>query len=475
MNGDNYVAKLSDFSNNPQRFTSAKAPLATLLNLSLGGRTNNKKFGAIAAFSYQNQYKNTNSVFFDTQVDRATNEPAVQSISRRNYSTQQTRSAVITKFDYKFNKDNNLTLNASYINLTQNQYRFNSDTNLTLNRTAVGNGRVTQSPRTVRTIQQVYNFNLQGNHEVFEHFHINWSSVYSRATANDNRSSIALNTGRTIQPDGSVMQQPVTVDGNPTGGQTRIYGYNADEDKSGYLNFVYTPKIGGVKAELSAGGMYRNKTRNSTYDNYTLPLIGTNTTQTYNGDIGQNQFTVGTIQGTSNDALNYNFTENVGAGYGQFKFTVGKLQTLGGVRYERTNQNWFSALPSNQAGKTGSIKYYDFLPSLNFKYMLNDQQNLRLSYYSAISRPGFYELIPHTGGDPDVDYQEVGNPDLKRVTAENFDLRYEFFPKVLDQLLAGVFYKNINNPIEYALEPNATKYVLKTDNFGRGSNYGFEL
>lgn len=473
INGDNYIAKMSDFPNNPRNFSTLKAPLATILGLSLGGRTKDKKFGAIGAVSYQNQYRNTNSVFFDTQVNPATNEPAVQSIESRNYSTQQQRTAIITKFDYRFNRANSISLNASYINLTQNQYRFTSDTSLTLGRTAIGNGRVTQDPRSVRTIQQIYNFNLQGDHRISKEFSINWAGVYSKATANENRSELALFTGRIAQPNGSVTQQDITVDALK--GQTRIFGYNSDQDKSGYLNFVYAPKIFNTNIEFRAGGMYRNKTRNSTYDNYTLALPVSNSTQSYNGNIDNNAFVVSTIQGTASDALNYNFTENVAAGYGQFKFTVGKLQTLGGVRYEHTDQNWVSALPNTQTGKTGSVKYYDFLPSLNFKYALSDQQNLRLSYYSAISRPGFYELVPHTGGDPDADYKEVGNPYLKRVTAENYDLRYEFFPKALNQLLAGVFYKKINNPIEYTLEKSGLDYVLKADNFGTGYNYGFEL
>ncbi len=472
-NGNNYIATLADFPNNPQHFSNSKAPVATILGLSLGGRSKNKKFGAIGAVSYQNQYRNTTGTFFDTQVDPATNNPSVQSIESRSYSTQQQRTAVISKFDYKFNDANHIDLNAAYINLTQNQYRFTSDTSLTLGRTAIGNGRVTQDPRSVRTVQQIYNFNLQGNHRILNNFSVNWSAVYSRATANDNRSELALITGRTPQANGTVLQQGVTVDALK--GQTRIFGYNSDQDKSGYLNFVYTPKIFDTKVEFSAGGMYRNKTRNSTYDNYTLALPVSNSTQSFNGNIDANTFVVSTIQGTSSDALNYNFTENVAAGYGQFKFTVGKLQTLGGVRYEHTNQNWVSALPSTQVGKTGSIKYFDLLPSLNFKYMLTDNQNIRLSYYSAISRPGFYELIPHTGGDPDADYQEVGNPYLKRVTADNYDLRYEFFPKALDQVLAGVFYKRINNPIEYTLEKSGLDYVLKADNFGTGYNYGFEF
>jgi outer membrane receptor protein involved in Fe transport len=86
--------------------------------------------------------------------------------------------------------------------------------------------------------------------------------------------------------------------------------------------------------------------------------------------------------------------------------------------------------------------------------------------------------VPHTGGDPDADYTEIGNPNLKRVTADNYDLRYEFFPKALDQLLVGVFYKRINNPIEFAITSNtggATGYSLQANNFGTGTNYGFEL
>jgi outer membrane receptor protein involved in Fe transport len=147
------------------------------------------------------------------------------------------------------------------------------------------------------------------------------------------------------------------------------------------------------------------------------------------------------------------------------------------VRYEHTDQSWLDAEPVNKDGKTGSIKYYDLLPSLSFKYKLSDKENLRATYYSAISRPNFYELVPHTSGDPDADYQEVGNPYLKRATADNFDLRYEFFPKALDQFLAGVFYKNIVNPIEYALESSSSNkdLVLEADNFGTAHNYGIEL
>ncbi|MFM7428489.1 MAG: hypothetical protein ACKO1F_01175, partial [Flammeovirgaceae bacterium] len=62
---------------------------------------------------------------------------------------------------------------------------------------------------------------------------------------------------------------------------------------------------------------------------------------------------------------------------------------------------------------------------------------------------GYFEIVPYVIEQDG--YDEVGNPKLTRVKADNFDLRWEFFPNSTDQLLVGVFYKNIQDPIEYAV------------------------
>jgi outer membrane receptor protein involved in Fe transport len=110
------------------------------------------------------------------------------------------------------------------------------------------------------------------------------------------------------------------------------------------------------------------------------------------------------------------------------------------------------------------------------KYKLSGKQQLRASYFRSLNRPGFYELIP--GGVVQDDYKEKGDPDLKRATADNFDLRYELFPNSNDQLLVGTFYKAIKNPIEYSFQadpirPQDTYYL--PGNFGTARNYGLEI
>jgi outer membrane receptor protein involved in Fe transport len=475
-NGPNYLATMADFPNNPFHYSSIKVPLATIAGLSVGGRSADKKFGAIVTLSYQNTYRQTNGTFFGTSVNAADNTPLLTGVESRTYDIQQQRTAAITKFDYKFNANNKITLDADYINLTQNEYRFTSDTSLLTSRPSPGVGSADQDYRSDRTVQQIYNFDLRGDHRLASNFSMNWTAVYSKATANEpDRADLNISTGTAVQPNGSIEQLPQNFDPDA---QTRIFAKNSDQDKSGYLNFIYTPTLFNTKVTFTAGGMYRDKTRTSTYDEYEIRLPASNTAQTYNGNIDNNSFVVFDPQGTATDALNYNFTEKIGGAYGEFKFTAGNLLAQGGVRYEHTSQSWETGAPVNSVvGADGSITYFDVMPSVNLKYTIDSKQDVRFSYYSAISRPNFYELVPHSVGDPDADYNEVGNPDLKRITSNNYDLRYEFFPKGLDQLLVGAFYKSIQNPIEYAVElpAHATDYVLEPENFGNATNYGFEF
>ena len=476
LNGPSYVATMKDFTNNAFSHSISHNPLGAVLGLSVGGRLFGDKLGVLVAGSFQNNYRNVNSVFFGTQTSMSDGSAQLTSVQNRHYSTQQQRSGLHARLDYRLDDKNKISFYGAYLNLMRQEFRNVSDTNLELNRVGPGFGRVSNSYRDIYEVQKITHYTLKGQHTLAGNFFLDWTASYSKATLN--RPDDA-----TLDVDGGVQKDPVTgdkVNDPPTLQESsREFTHSTDEDKSGYLNLSYRSRIGSANLDWSAGGMYRDKHRTSSYDNYDLrPNPGG---QTYNGDISQNNFDVFNGEGTSDDALNYTAEEKVGAAYGMVKIDWGRWLITGGARYEHTDLNWFSYIPETAPGKTGSINYYDVLPSGNIKYSLGKKQALRLSYYSAISRPNFYEVVPHTGGSIDQDYQEQGNPDLKRTTADNFDLRYEYFPKGLDQLLAGVFYKRLKNPIEYALTNNGgtggngTMTYYTPENFGNASNYGAEL
>jgi TonB-dependent receptor len=132
-------------------------------------------------------------------------------------------------------------------------------------------------------------------------------------------------------------------------------------------------------------------------------------------------------------------------------------------------------MPKSFTGREGTVSYTDLLPSLQLKYALTDQQNIRASYFRSLVRPDFYEIIPtEINGEL---FNIKGNDSLKHSQADNFDLRYEWFPGGADQVLAGAFYKRIQNPIEYAIVRNGgpSAQFFMPENFGDASNYGFEL
>ena len=154
------------------------------------------------------------------------------------------------------------------------------------------------------------------------------------------------------------------------------------------------------------------------------------------------------------------------------------MEIIGGVRVENTYQNYNSSLPITQAGKTATLTYLDILPSLQGKYSISETQAVRFSYFRSLFRPSFADLIPFTDKTANDTYDTKGNPYVLHTVIDNIDVRYEAFPKGLDQIMVGAFYKIITNPIEYGFKQygnTASDFDLEPNNYGTAHNLGFEL
>lgn len=469
INGKNYNAKSGDFSNGAVDY-KAKQPAPNVVGgLSIGQRFLDNRLGVIIAGSYQNNYTATNSTFYNSTVAGTDAVSRITSQDYRQYSEQQKRYGLHGKIDYTLNKNNKLALVNSYVNLTSIQTRDVLNTNFSNAdyNPGAGNAQLTYQTRSRLAEQQIYNTTLQGEHKLFnEKLKINWSGVYSSAK-NDvpEETSVTLNGLRT-----NFLDQRTTASKS-----TRRWSRNTDEDKAGYLDLTYSAAIAGLKVDFTAGGLYRDKQRSSFYNNYvfepsapkSLYGVDFNNYTEINWDI-QNP------KGAVANSLTYNASEKTTAGYGMFNVKIEDLEVVGGVRVEHTNQGYDLLFPAGESKPKGSQVYTDVLPSLNLKYGLTAQQNLRASYFRSLNRPGFYEIVPSKVVYEE--YTERGNPDLKRAIADNFDLRYEFFPNSSDQLLIGGFYKNIQDPIEYTIQADTRgDLYYSAGNFGNAKNYGLEL
>src|SRR5690606_25703284 len=70
------------------------------------------------------------------------------------------------------------------------------------------------------------------------------------------------------------------------------------------------------------------------------------------------------------------------------------------------------------------------------------------AYNRTVNRPEFREIASFLFYDYEFDSERIGNPNLQIATIDNFDLRYEFYPRNGEMISLGTFYKNFTNPIE---------------------------
>ena len=153
-----------------------------------------------------------------------------------------------------------------------------------------------------------------------------------------------------------------------------------------------------------------------------------------------------------------------------------KLRLVYGMRVEQFVQRLNTKTPNNDSLKINNVKT-DFLPSANITYSLTEKSNLRAAASRTVSRPEFREIAPFAFYDFNIDYVVSGNPNLRRASVENFDLRYEYYPGGNQIISGSVFYKNFTDAIEFINEVDvgAGSRRFGYSNVSKARNYGFEF
>ena len=470
LNGNQYNATPADFSTAAVNY-KLKTPAPNLLgSIAVGNRFLHDKLGILLAGSYQNTHRGSNSLFYDSEAVDTLRGEALTKMSERQYSEQQIRYGLHSKIDYRFNDKHKIQFYNAFMNLTNVQVRDVKSTQLTIGGydPVAGNATLSYSTRSRLTKQQIFNSTLQGKHQLLDALALQWSAVYSKATNEvpDNMTVPLTGIRQNFQ------ERKTTV-----GDASRRWEHNSDRDLSGYLNLIYNTTIGSTQVEWTAGGLFRDKSRSNFYNNYQLrpadPFAEYGKDFT---DYTQIRWTIQNPRGSVGSALTYDATEQIKAGFIQFKAETKNLEILGGVRAENTDQGYTMRFSIGEDRPEGNQKYTDILPSLHLKYKPEEHINLRASYFRSVNRPGFFEIVPYR--IVQEEYQERGNPDLKRAIADNIDLRYELFPRASEQFMVGVFYKMIKDPIEYTLQRDAIRgqdIYYSPGNFGNAKNYGLEI
>ena len=490
--GKDYKAQMSDFKNGPVQLKSHSLPAPNFIGgLSIGNRFWNDRLGVMLAGSVQNVFRGTERTYNSVKMASGEQAMYISNLQHRYYSIHDLTAGAHAKFDLTL-PGHKLEWYNMYVRTNSKGTRYNNSVNTEY----IGADSYTQDDevRSLSTTQSIFATNLKGTHHLTKDFTLDWSGVFSQAKEEDpDRTYVTLtntvsrkaeNGGDAVSGsiwEGDIWEGDKNITKTLPKSAERRFQHNKDTDWAGYINLSYdTHFANSVEALWKAGAQYRRKERSNRY--YSYIFNPADISQKLDGN-GLEQYAnidwVCKTPYSQASQLNYDSKEHIGGAYAMvtLKSEVGELNA--GFRAEHTNQIYTMLQHFRNMGQVGEQSYWDYLPSASIKWTPTRKMNVRLSYYRSINRPGFYEIVPYQIlGE---EYQEKGNPNLKRARIDNIDLRWEWFPSKTEQILAGVFYKYLKDPIEQVFVTSDGKIGAGTDayympdNLGNAKNMGFEI
>lgn len=175
--------------------------------------------------------------------------------------------------------------------------------------------------------------------------------------------------------------------------------------------------------------------------------------------------------------------EGINAAYVQGETRLGKLTVLGGVRAEHVKTETFTFFRARSTPiatqpdhflraamdfeeQTTAGSYTEYFPSIHFGYDITDNLKARASWSTSYGLPLLANLVPAVTINDTLQTVTIGNPSLRPQTAENIDLKLEYYFKNNGLFAISVYRKDLSDYISSALNLGET--------VGNGADNGFD-
>lgn len=515
------------------------------LGFTYGDRFFNDKLGMMAAISYQNAPSGSDDVEFEYDVNKKGEVVMVEAQKRQYYVTRERQSySLAFDYDINPNHRLTLQGIYNRRHDWENRYRvtykdldktgLDDEGDMQQSAQIETKGGTPDNRNARLELQQTMDFSLSGEHQ-FGKLSVNWGASYARASENrPNERYFSLKQdflGFTVVDAGDRFPY-VTTDVNLHNGETdgergkwkvkeltesnqEIY----EKDLKFKVDFELPLTNGIYGNSLRFGAKYASKTKDRNTlcydyadaykDAFDKDYMNNLTSQIRDGYMPGDQYKatdfvskeyLGSLDLSSMEGEqvleessgNYHAHENVTSAFFRFDQNLGKkIKMMAGLRMEATHikydgWNWNVADDKDETETlepTGNHKnsYVNWLPSLLFKYDVNDDLKLRASFTETLSRPKYSALIPCVNINRSDNELVMGNSDLTPTISYNFDLSADYYFKSVGLISAGIFYKKINDFIvdqvigDYTYQNNEYKKFTQPKNAGDADLLGVEL
>jgi TonB-dependent receptor len=467
----------------------------------------NQRFGVMFSFSYDLNDLGTDDVEPTPDLSFS-GAPAFDNISIRQYFYNHTRYGFGGSADYKLNEGSDIFVHGLFSNFRDYgaafHYDINSNVSTQGNPGASGSVQFSDSLR--RPSYQISLVTLGGNH-VFKR---SWAR-YVLSVGHSREGGAAGNPGADFAPTNPAVgadcqyspsttisihrpQFPCGSDPiyDPT--QYSLEDANLTSGDAAQLNLTAAGAyglnyhMGTHSSTLEFGVQFRNEHKGQyafspTYDNFvgTPPLMSMFTNDFKDPSYYGGSYQMGPLapfeavakwlaanptvlpldEGATHlnsDPANYTLQERITAGYLMNTLELGSRASLQtGLRIEATNEsntgylvvndsngNYLSTSPVHATGS-----YISPLPSVQFRYRLDQNSDIRGVFGRGISRPDPYDLVPFKTLDESTtpNTENIGNPALVAEHANDYDILYERFLPSVGMIESGYFYKQLGQPL----------------------------
>lgn len=457
----------------------------------------------VSQFLYNDKrgFDDIEAAYIDDQPN--TPDKAFDALELRRYQYNRKRFGYSGELDFTPDADNRLYARASFAGYNESVHRNRLEIDGLADGVVVdpanANGLVVTGASTVKTLRDEdeahRNLVVQvgGDHH-FDSVTFNWFGAYSRATYDKyydynttfaGPSDLGIKYDNTTDPDhpkytvtGPDITDPANyaldgISNSSEHSRDREWSFSSnlamplglaanDELKFGTklrfrrktalpMNYTY----GYNGPALSMAGFTQGQPITDFYGAYGIgpDLDGGKLSALLNGNPGL--FDRNLARDLSRNAGGYfDDKEDVIAGFAQYKGTFGALGVLAGLRVEHTNARYAGiAKIKDPQGAVSFVpaattqNYTNVFPTIQLRYDLAQNLVARGTWSTAIARPGFYQTIQSSSVDVGGGSVSTGNPDLKPMTSNNFDLSLEYYLPDSGIISIGVFDKELRNYI----------------------------
>ena len=458
------------------------APFNRSFGAAVGGvaKLFGRKVGYAASLSYDRSFGGYRDGILGRYERQGVNSPSLAPLVLLNDSRSEDDALLGALFNvaYQFSPDHQASLNTMFNQSGNDLVRRQRGMNI-----AGGGISETEvfSTRTLRyTERALRSFQLAGKHlfPALRDARLNWS-LTAAVTSQDEPDTRFFSTFQT--PDGS---QFFEASGLPR--PSRYFRELEESRDDASVDFTLPFRLsGGREAQFKLGALRAETERTFDerlfeYNSTVLRYDGNEAGFLRDSQVGQVDPATGRFRAgqlylveTGSAGNSYVGTQDVDATYVMVDLPVtSALRLIGGARREATKLDVRSRDPKRRSGLLDNA---DTLPSASVVYALTDKMNLRLAATKTIARPNFREIADYTSFEFVGDFVYIGNPNLRRTTIKNYDLRWEWFPRRGEIVAVSLFHKQMTDPIERGVFSVVNSGELQFQNAPRGEVRGIEV